>query len=1026
MSTTVAQMMINEALPAPLRRDRHDFDKKSLHALMNELAEQHPDQYRETLHRLNTLGAQAGWEGGASISLTHLRKSAAKERILAPVKAEIERIKNDPTLTDDEVDQKITSALLGVADTLPKAVLEESKQENSPFYHQVNSGGRGKASDLNSLRGADLLAAGRGGKFVPVPILNSYADGYDPVELFAGSFAQREGMAAVKLCLGAGTSVRMADGSSKPIEAIQPGDTVWSVDEDRRMVPTRVVRVYDNGTRDCYRWSFFLGSGTKKVSDLIATADHKLLGFMKAKSAVLVGEDPWTAKQFPLGVVHTPRRKLLAALPKGSEVTVEHPNEPWALLVGLMLGDGCLTANNALLSCADPVLLEDIAPYLAGLRVNLRKSGVDPKNYTYTLTDPDLDRSRQIVHDSTGDIQSCRRLSKIRHVFDSLGMWGKYAWEKRIPTEVFGWSNAGVAAVLRGYFACDSCVSVSKKAGMLIKVDSTSLGLLMDVRELLGWRFGIWTGIPTETKAGPKRKWAKRSIYHLHLGSMVQCRQFAELIGYVGCKQQQLQDGLSVTQARRHKADYEVTANLRSWVPVGPTQTYDIEVEHPSHLFVLESGLIVSNSTADAGFASKKLSYATHRQVVTHETPAQHRAPVGLPVKADDRENLGSVLSHDAGTFKAGTIITPQVIEHLKDQGVEDLLVASPMTEMTVDGGISRWAAGKRDQGGMSRVGTNIGLAAAQTYGEKLSQGQLGAKHRTSMGRKVLGGIPYITKLLEAPEHFPEAGPLAEEDGHVKSVRKAPQGGHEVTIGDRLHFINQGLEPIVKEGDLVERGDDLSDGVPHPRDLVRLRGHGEARRVFLKHFQDAARETGADGGRRNAESVVAGLLNWARVTTPDGIGDNVVDDIVPANRLYSQYRPREGSEELAPAMAHGHYLEEPVLHYTPGTYVTKKVAKEIQAWKVPTIHVHKDPPHFEPHMERSVLAVYHDPDWQTRLQGFYTTGAFLNSLHRSGTSDANSTSYVPALARGFGFGEDLATKGTYGTSKTELPRGPMG
>lgn len=630
MSTTVAQMMINEALPAPLRRDRHDFDKKSLHALMNELAEQHPDQYRETLHRLNTLGAQAGWEGGASISLTHLRKSAAKERILAPVKAEIERIKNDPTLTDDEVDQKITSALLGVADTLPKAVLEESKQENSPFYHQVNSGGRGKASDLNSLRGADLLAAGRGGKFVPVPILNSYADGYDPVELFAGSFAQREGMAAVKL------------------------------------------------------------------------------------------------------------------------------------------------------------------------------------------------------------------------------------------------------------------------------------------------------------------------------------------------------------------------------------------------------------ATADAGFISKKLAYGTHRQVVTHETPHQHRHPVGLPVKADDRENLGSVLSHDAGTFKAGTIITPQVIEHLKDQGVEDLLVASPMTEMTVDGGISRWAAGKRDQGGMSRVGTNIGLAAAQTYGEKLSQGQLGAKHRTSMGRKVLGGIPYITKLLEAPEHFPEAGPLAEEDGHVKSVRKAPQGGHEVTVGDRLHFINQGLEPIVKEGDLVERGDDLSDGVPHPRDLVRLRGHGEARRVFLKHFQDAARETGADGGRRNAESVVAGLLNWARVTTPDGIGDNVVDDIVPANRLYSQYRPREGSEELAPAMAHGHYLEEPVLHYTPGTYVTKKVAKEIQAWKVPTIHVHKDPPHFEPHMERSVLAVYHDPDWQTRLQGFYTTGAFLNSLHRSGTSDANSTSYVPALARGFGFGEDLATKGTYGTSKTELPRGPMG
>ena len=50
-------------------------------------------------------------------------------------------------------------------------------------------------------------------------------------------------------------------------------------------------------------------------------------------------------------------------------------------------------------------------------------------------------------------------------------------------------------------------------------------------------------------------------------------------------------------------------------------------------------------------------------------------------------------------------------------------------------------------------------------------------------------------------------------------------------------------------------------------------------------------------------------------------------------------------------------------------------------------------------MQRGMLGVYNDEDWQTRLSGFYTTSAFLDSVHRGRESDPNSTSFVPAIAR---------------------------
>jgi DNA-directed RNA polymerase subunit beta' len=453
-------------------------------------------------------------------------------------------------------------------------------------------------------------------------------------------------------------------------------------------------------------------------------------------------------------------------------------------------------------------------------------------------------------------------------------------------------------------------------------------------------------------------------------------------------------------------------------------------VEYWAGTYGQRRGMIaVKMSTADAGFLSKKLANAAHRIVVNKDTPPMTRLPVGLPTKVSDADNIGAVLAKDAGAHKAGDRITADILESLSEDGIEDILVHSPMTEPSEDGGVSRVAAGRRDRTELSNVGDPIGISAAQSVGAPLSQATLNEKHKSGViggKRNLRMGFEYLNRVIESPETFPEAGPLAEVDGVVKGIRGAPQGGKFVTVGDRDYYLHPEIEPVVKPGDTLEAGDDISDGAPHPEQLVRLRGIGEARRRYAEMLQEALTNHGIKTHRRNIETVVAGLLNWVKVTNPNGIGEHVVDDVASYNSVAGAYKARAGTKRVAPNSAVGKYLEEPVLHYTPGTRVTKKVSADLQKWGIKDVDAHDDDPDFQPVMQRGVMGVYNDNDWQTRLSGFYTSSGFLDSVHRSRVSDPNSTSYVPALAKATGFGDTLKTTGAYGTPPlpTSPPRSP--
>jgi len=770
--TTVGNLLVSEALPEDMRRGRYDLTKKGVHKLFDELARKHPEKYKQVLNDLSDVGKTAVWTEGLSVSLAGLARSKAKEAVLGPVRERIRQIVDDDNLDNEQRKKAIIDTLIPVTSQLQDALLEEARAENSPFATQIDSGARGKKSDLSSLRGADLLATDQADKFIPIPLLRGYAQGLTPAEYFAASYGQRKGALDVKMCIAEGTRVRMGDGSSKPIEDVKGGEWVMAANLFGDMTKAQVRRVYKNGMRECRTIRVATAAGAEP-KELTCTADHKVL--MRGSPAVgfHMGKVPVEKAQNLMIAGHAVPQRV-------AETTVRAMYSP----------------------------------------------------ETYDNTHPPL----------------------------------------------------------------------------------------------VAWRLG------------PD-------------------------------------------------------------VPAGELMTYDLEIGHEDHMYVLENGIIVENSTADAGFLTKQIVNAAHRQIVDKEQPEPTRLPVGLPVETKDKDNIGGVLAKDAGKFKAGTILTESILEDLQDEDVEEILLHSPMTELSQDGGLSQLAVGRRSKAGFHDIGDNVGVPAAQAIGERISQGSLDSKHSAGVNTRLSkSGFEYINRLIQAPENFPEAGPLVHDEGTVTDINEAPQGGHYIKVGDKAYYAGPDLQVQVKVGDQMEQGDTLTDGIPHPGELVKLRGMGEARRTYMHIMREALENSNVPVQRRNLESVVSGLLNWAKVTDPEGVGDHVYDDVVPFNSLMASYKPRANAGEHNPSKSVGKYLEEPALHYTPGTRITKKVAKDLEKWGIDKVYSHDEEPDFQPHMVRGLYSVYHDPDWKTRQMGFYTSSAFQRSLHRGAESDTKGTSFAPRLA----------------------------
>ena len=449
-------------------------------------------------------------------------------------------------------------------------------------------------------------------------------------------------------------------------------------------------------------------------------------------------------------------------------------------------------------------------------------------------------------------------------------------------------------------------------------------------------------------------------------------------------------------------ADVIYTDSKDQPIPLPVTNSYSeglSPAEYWAGSYGARKGTVATKlSTAKAGFFGKQISQAAHRLVVTAPDCGTN---LGVPVETADKDSIGALMAQGTGAVDRDEALTSRNLMKLKNRGIKEIMVRSPMTCQAKEGVCAK-CAGVRDRGRLPDVGDHIGLNAAQAISERLSQGSLASKHSGGVlgAAESVSGFDLINQLIQVPTAFKGGAAVADLDGHVTDITEAPQGGTYINIGQVQHWAPPEMKLKVKVGSVVEAGDVMSEGIPNPARIVAHKGIGEGRRYFTQQFTQAFRDSGMQVDRRNVELVARGLINHVRVIDEDASDVTMPNDLVNYDALVSKYQPRMGSQARKPNMALGRYLEQPALHFSIGTCITPSVVKRLQQHKIGNVITHGDEPSFQPEMHRAMEALTVAPDWQERLGGFYLGRGFQQAVHKGLSSTTESTSYIPRVAQG--------------------------
>lgn len=200
MKTTVGQILINESLPEPLRDYERPLDRKTVHQLLRTVAQHYPEQYNDVTYALMNVGANAATIAGApaSISLDSMRAGLKAGQLRRDLRQKIDEILQTPGLNQQQRDFKIVKLVDRMAPIIREVNMAEATKAGNSLAIQVQSGARGNPSQFSSLNIGDLLVQDHRDQPIPVPLVNSYAEGVDPVEYWAGSYGARKGTVDTK------------------------------------------------------------------------------------------------------------------------------------------------------------------------------------------------------------------------------------------------------------------------------------------------------------------------------------------------------------------------------------------------------------------------------------------------------------------------------------------------------------------------------------------------------------------------------------------------------------------------------------------------------------------------------------------------------------------------------------------------------------------------------------------------------------------------------------------------------------
>jgi len=303
--------------------------------------------------------------------------------------------------------------------------------------------------------------------------------------------------------------------------------------------------------------------------------------------------------------------------------------------------------------------------------------------------------------------------------------------------------------------------------------------------------------------------------------------------------------------------------------------------------------------TASAGYLTRKLVDVSQAVIVKEKDCKTKEGIAILRLEGKEfghefssrlfsRTTCDDIKSGKKILVKAGEIIDREnsyVIQ--ADEKIESVKIRSPITCKTLYGICSKCYGYDLGNNKPVEIGQAVGIVAAQSIGEPGTQLTMRTFHIGGVaGVDITHGLPRVEEIFEARPPKGKAF-LAEEDGVVvdieeKNLLKILKIKSDLkTNKDKTieYSVPRSSWIYVRVGDLVKKGDQLSEGTLDLRELFKLKNIRAVERYIVSEVQKIYLSEGAAINNKHIEVIVKQMFARVKITEP-GTTDLVKGDVV--------------------------------------------------------------------------------------------------------------------------------------------------
>ena len=166
------------------------------------------------------------------------------------------------------------------------------------------------------------------------------------------------------------------------------------------------------------------------------------------------------------------------------------------------------------------------------------------------------------------------------------------------------------------------------------------------------------------------------------------------------------------------------------------------------------------------------------------------------------------------------------------------------------------------------------GAQVSVNEGDEIAPGTMLAKtpRQASKTQDITGGLPRVAELFEA-RRPKEAAEMAKIDG-VVSLDGTLRGKKKLIVTDaesgeqEAHLIPHGKHLVVQVGDLVHKGQHLTEGGADPHEVLEILGPSAVQDYLISEIQKVYRLQGVVIDDKHIEVIISQMLKKIRITDP--------------------------------------------------------------------------------------------------------------------------------------------------------------